>query len=193
MALSLLAAECLVERKDSQKAISFYAQAAEQAAMVGAVELEWRTRTRIGDVHAEARRWREAQEHCVAVERIVDRMWTELLGDANDRHFFADKAHLYDQAMLCRLRLGWPANALETLERGKTRFLVDLIARRHVQPREGLAQVDEDFWRAIGRRRPVIVSRSSASISETEFELDDVALSLPTGVALSRRRAAKTS
>ncbi|MDT0353368.1 CHAT domain-containing protein [Pseudonocardia charpentierae] len=180
MTISLLAAESLVERAHREKAISFFSQAAEQAALVGSAEVEWRARAAIGDALAASRRWRQAHLHYSAAERVIDRMWAALLGDLDDRNFFRDKAHLYEQAMLCRLRLGSTASALETLERAKTRFLGDLIARRHARPVHGLARVDEEFWRATGRRRPVVFSRNSDSVSEgDDLEIIDVALGEP--------------
>jgi CHAT domain-containing protein/tetratricopeptide (TPR) repeat protein len=180
-AIGLLAAEQLLQRNDTDKAISYLTRVADHASTTGAAEVEWRARGAIGDALAGARRWRQADEYYTAAEAIIDRMWAALLGDLDDRHFFADKADLYDQAMLCRLRLGRVSSALDTLERSKTRFLGDLIARRHAQPQEGLEQVDKEFWYASGERRPVNVSRTSGTASASELEIVDVDLDVPTG------------
>ncbi len=179
-ALCLLAAERLAAGGALEQAIPFLAQTADQALKSASAEVEWRTRTALGDAHASARRWPDAHRHYAAAEQIIDRLWASLLGALDDRTFFADKAHLYEQAMLCRLRLGRAASSLETLERAKTRFLGDLIARRHTRPREQLTEIDEQFWQAAGRRRPVVVERDSAyPAADAEREIVDVALRAP--------------
>lgn len=79
--------------------------------------------------------------------RIIDTMWRKLLDEDLLRGFFADKAALYDNAMWCSLRLGHITDAYEILEKSKTRYLGDLIARRHSDPVRRLEPVTRMFWR----------------------------------------------
>ena len=174
----LLVAE-LVEASgtpDDGTAGAFLRQAADAAAAADVPEVEWRARTRLGDLSAAAGQWRAADTHYAAAEQVIDRLWARLLGDLDDRFFFADKTALYESAMLCRLRLGHAANALETLEKAKTRFLGDLIARRHAAPRAGLEAVSEVFWRAAGQRRPTEVLAGGTPAAGVRREITGVSL-----------------
>ncbi|MBO3750435.1 CHAT domain-containing protein [Streptosporangiaceae bacterium NEAU-GS5] len=156
--LCLLVAERLGRREAHDEAHAFLLQAARSSGAIGEAELEWHTWAALGDLCARLSQLRAADRHYTKAEQVIDRMWAKLLGDLDDRFFFADKAALYERAQLCRLRLGHPGLAFETLEKAKTRFLGDLIARRHADPRHGLATVDESFWRAAGERRPLRVA-----------------------------------
>jgi CHAT domain-containing protein len=90
----------------------------------------------------------------------VDGAWSQLLGDPSDAHFFAEKSDLYEEALLNELRLGHPAAALDVLERAKTRYLVDLIARRHDPRVRTLEPVEELFWQVVGAPQPTAGGRA---------------------------------
>jgi CHAT domain-containing protein len=79
--------------------------------------------------------------------RLIESMWffhpTE---EVRLRAFFADKAALYDGLALCYQRLGATAEAWETLEAAKTRYLSDLIVRRRAAPLETYSQVQDVRW-----------------------------------------------
>ena len=162
LVVGLLVADLIRKGSGPGEERSFRRQAADAAAAIGAAEVEWRAWARLGDLCAEAGQWRRANSHYLAAERVIDQLWAQLLGDLGDRFFFADKAALYESSMICRIRLGHTAAALETLEKAKTRFLGDLIARRHASPRTGLEAVDEVFWRAAGQRRPLLLEIETA-------------------------------
>jgi CHAT domain-containing protein len=138
----------------------------------GAPELRWRVHQWLGYVAEADNHWREAEKHFADAERVIDRLWAQLLGEPDDRFFFRDKAALYESALLCRLRLGQTAAALDTLERYKTRYLGDLIARRHSSPRQELTAIDQQFWRAAGERRAAAITFGVAeSASSANFEI----------------------
>jgi CHAT domain-containing protein len=101
-----------------------------------------RTTDRFPGLRRALRHYRDAMD-------IIDMMWRDLLDEDVLRGFFADKAALYDNAMFCSLRLGHVAEAYETLEKAKTRYLGDLIARRHADPVRRLGRISQLFWRAI--------------------------------------------
>ncbi|GAB3062483.1 hypothetical protein GCM10027053_26180 [Intrasporangium mesophilum] len=174
LALCLMAASQLRGRRARDQELAFLTQAAEHCSSLDAPEVEWRVHGAIADCHAFGNRWREADEEYFAAENVIQRMWARLLGEPDDRHFFADKARLFDDAMLCRLRLGRPANALDTVERAKTRFLGDLIARRHHPPQERLEEVDEEFWEVMGERRALSTSVLDDRDILTRGEIVDV-------------------
>ncbi|GIJ51673.1 hypothetical protein Val02_85590 [Virgisporangium aliadipatigenens] len=180
--LCMLAAQRAADRGEGDTARAFWFQAAADAVTADAPEVVWRAHMAVGDLFATAQQWRAAEGSYAAAERVIDRMWARLLGAPNDRHFFAGKAHLYEQAMLCRLRLGRAACALDTLEKAKTRYLGDLIARRHSRPDAALTRTSEEFWRESGQRRPLFNGGTSAPSGDADIagsEIVDVTLDPP--------------
>jgi len=132
-------------------------QAVRFAETAGGPGLRWRLAAMLGDY--ETRRaaaagaeapviLRRAAGHYAEAMSIIDAMWAELVEEDMLRGFFADKAALYDNAMWCSLRLGHDTAAYEILEKSKTRYLGDLIARRHSDPARRLEPSTRLFWQA---------------------------------------------
>ena len=112
-------------------------------------ELTWRTLFRMA-VLAESGDLEIAERHYARAMATIDRLWLALLGRPDDARFFRPKAELYDHAMLCALRLGHSARAVEILEKAKTRYLGDLIARFHEPWKPVLTRTQRAFWRSTG-------------------------------------------
>ena len=110
--------------------------------------LTWDTHRRMARI-AEPSDPERAARHYEEAIATIDRMWGQLLGDPTDADFFRDKADLYDAALLSAVRLGRSARAVEILEKAKTRYLGDLIARRSPRART-LARTERDYWRYVG-------------------------------------------
>ena len=164
LALALVLAERLLER-DRGLAARLLERAVELAAAtdLDVPAVRWRAqlaRARLAARSPGARGERAARTWLRAALATVDGAWSQLLGDPSDAHFFAEKSDLYEEALLNELRLGHPAAALDVLERAKTRYLVDLIARRHDPRVRTLEPLEELFWQVVGAPRPTAGGRA---------------------------------
>jgi CHAT domain-containing protein len=171
LALALVLAERLLER-DRGLAARLLERAIELAATtdLDVPAVRWRAqlaRARLAARSPGARGERAARTWLRAALTTVDGAWSQLLGDPSDAHFFAEKSDLYEEALLNELRLGHAAAALDVLERAKTRYLVDLIARRHDPRVRTLEPLEELFWQVVGAPRPTAggpaVTRAAAA------------------------------
>jgi CHAT domain-containing protein len=171
LAVALVCADVLRRRARWQDAAHVYRHAVTLARRAGAPQVEWRgwdavaeCRERTGDDPGALAACRQAME-------VIDRLWFLLLDEDKLRGFFADKAQLYDRAALCALRLGHAAAALEYVEKSKTRYLGDLIARRHSDPQRALAKELQEFWGHLREARPVRVAAGGTVPGTGEVEI----------------------
>ena len=165
IAVGVACAQAMAEAARWAEAALLFENAAAACRREGAPALEWRCWDAAG-------RAREAMgndagaltDYRRAMDRIEE-LWFALLDEDRLRGFFRDKAHLYERAGICCLRLGHDGLAIECLERAKTRYLGDLIARRHRAARAGLAREIEDLWTELDRAIPrrARVSRAAAA------------------------------
>ncbi|MEZ5045345.1 MAG: CHAT domain-containing protein [Saprospiraceae bacterium] len=107
---------------------------------------------------------------------VIDRMWFALLEEDKLRSFFQDKAGLYEKASLCCIRLGYYKKAFELLEKAKTRYLGDLIARRQMAPNRVLSKEIREYWEQTGKAKAV-----AASLGGTEGTEANIISSLSKG------------
>jgi hypothetical protein len=104
------------------------------------------------------------------ITNLIQRTWyLEPIEETNLQRFFADKALIFDGLALCHLRLGAHAQAWEALEAEKTRYLGDLIARRHRPRRRRYEQVTEDFWGAVHQARTAAYGRDPAAADREDI------------------------
>jgi CHAT domain-containing protein len=149
LAVALCAAARCAHRRDFVSATILQEQVAAIAGRLGEPEIEWRALLAIG-VHEESvgndsGAWSAFNR----ASAVIDRTWFGVLNESEGRMFFKDKAILYDRIVLCALRLGYDALALEFTEKAKTRYLGDLIARRQRARRTELAPVISRYWLAL--------------------------------------------
>jgi len=176
--VALACADGLRSEREWQPAGHLYRQAAALAQKSQAPGIEWRAwlalgecREGLGEDQAALRAFQNAME-------VIDRLWYALLEEDKLRHFFQDKALLYDHAGLCCLRLGYNAQALECLEKAKTRYLGDLIARRQMPPETVLDAELRSFWRALDHARPVRLAVSSSGQAAGSSAMEIVGVEL---------------
>lgn len=176
-------------------------QATRFAETAGGPGLRWRLQGMLGDWavqnatsrsgQADPAGLRVAARHYAEAMRIIDTMWRKLLDEDLLRGFFADKAALYDNAMWCSLRLGHITDAYEILEKSKTRYLGDLIARRHSDPTRRLEPVTKMFWRFARSLRSAAPADHGLVVSglelTTELSPDSMAELLPERFVILRR------
>jgi CHAT domain-containing protein/HEAT repeat protein/tetratricopeptide (TPR) repeat protein len=165
-----LAMHLAVEYKRQEKieaTIAVERQVVSLARKFGSPQVEWRALHSIGEQYVCSGNDKSAWEYFRQAIEVIDRLWFALLDENQLRHFFRDKAQLYDQMMLCCLRLGHYVHALEYGEKAKTRYLGDLIARRQLPRRKQLDRVAEEFWEAVAQARQEL-QRGSKSTSELE-------------------------
>lgn len=160
-------------RRDLPTAIALWQQVARIASLSEDAESEWRAFHAIGVLHEElgddAGAWAAFQR----ASTVIDRAWAALLHESRAKGFYADKALFYDRLVLCALRLGHDAAALEYAEKSKTRYLGDLIARRQRSRRRELALVVREYWDSVDRRRS---SQKDSRSSATPMELALIAV-----------------
>jgi HEAT repeat protein/CHAT domain-containing protein len=105
---------------------------------------------------------------CERAVKLIDATWfLQPVKESGLSHFFADKALIFDELALCYVRLGAYAQAWETLEAAKTRYLGDLIVRRHHPPHSGYEPVIEQVWRPVVRARGIARGDDELGITDT--------------------------
>jgi CHAT domain-containing protein/HEAT repeat protein len=175
LTIALICANVMRQQQRWKGAIGIYHRAVELAKQIDTPHLEWRIWYAIGECAEQDGSDRQALGSFQKAMDIIDRLWFALLEEDKLRHFFQDKAQLYDHAELCCLRLGHKALALECREKAKTRYLGDLIARRQREPQVQLERELRDFWRQLDKARPVQVSVGSGdTASQTQFVIGGV-------------------
>ena len=163
LTLAVIVADTLRAAGRVHDADAVYQQAGTLAERADTPALRWRITAargecaqQLGDEVAAAAAFHEAI-------LLLDRTWFAVLEEDKRQHFFADKAWLYDQAMLCHLRLGHPGAALECLEKAKTRYLTDLIARRQLEARTSADPHVAEAIQVLRDARPTRVTAGSSA------------------------------
>lgn len=136
---------------------------------LGNAAIAWQGLNRLGQLLVEHQRHRLALEIYDQFVSVIERTWfMQPIEEEGLRHFFADKAEIFDGLALCRLRFGAYAQAWETLEEAKTRYLGDLIARRQRPPQRRYQRVSEDFWAAVQRAQAIAQGRDPNAPAGTQ-------------------------
>jgi CHAT domain-containing protein len=154
LAVAFALADCLRVRNRLDLAETLYRRAASLAALAEVPQIAWRCWSAIGDCRHGLGNVRGAAAAYNHAMDFIDRLWFALLDEVRLRGFFQDKAQLYERAARCALELGHESVALETIERAKTRYLGDLIARRRLNPPGGLEKEMVDFWQLVELNKP---------------------------------------
>jgi CHAT domain-containing protein/HEAT repeat protein len=149
LALAMLCGAQLAGGGDLHAAVTVQGRVVELARALGLPQVEWRAWWAAGRCQQRGGDERAAWTAFLRAGAVIDRMWFALLDERGGRDFFRDKATFYDEVVLCGLRLGYDAQALEFAEKAKTRYLGDLIARRQRERRRELAPLARAFWDAI--------------------------------------------
>lgn len=168
LTIAVICAATVMGKRRWREAVALYQDAVTLAKQAEAPQMEWRAWDAIGqcfvaleDDPAALTAFRNAMD-------VIDRLWFDLLEEDKLRGFFRDKALLYDRAGVCALRLGHQALALECLEKAKTRYLGDLIARRQKEQRTVLDQELREFWDNIDSARSIRVAADSPQAAVKE-------------------------
>jgi CHAT domain-containing protein len=168
LTIALICANILKEKQRWQEALSMYHHAVTLARRADAPQIEWRSWYAAGTCFEALKDDQAALTAFRNAMAVIDRLWFLLLEEDKLRNFFQDKTLLYDRASICALRLGYSAIALECGEKGKTRYLGDLIARRQMDPRVVLNRDIKEFWENIGRLRSSRVPLGAPGTRKTE-------------------------
>jgi CHAT domain-containing protein len=154
LVVALLFAEDFRIRAEWVAARSTFQFAAVLATDVQSCDLMWRCYKAIAECSEHLGDDREAARAYAQAMEIIDTLWFACLDETKLRGFFAEKARLYDQAALCNLRLGHSTVAFECLEKAKTRYLGDLIARNEKKAGMALARELAVAWRIVEQQTP---------------------------------------
>jgi len=159
LGLAMTLAAAYERAVELEQAVAVHECVARLARALAAPQAEWRAWQAMARIHEKQGNDKAAFEALRQATDVIDRMWFALLNEGKLRQFFQDKAELYDQMVLCCLRLGYDAMSLEFAEKCKTRYLGDLIARRQLPKKKTLARVQRDFWEAVANARDAVKSR----------------------------------
>ena len=146
--IALFFADVMKNKGLEEGALAVYHNALPLSHEMGAPQMEWRIWFAIAKL-LERQNDHKALKAFQNGMEVIDRMWFALLEEDKLRDFFYDKAELYERASLCCLRLRHYTFAFEILEKAKTRYLGDLIARRQMDPKRRLAREIQEFWRSV--------------------------------------------
>jgi tetratricopeptide (TPR) repeat protein len=171
LALLVIGANHLCSAARWLAAIGIYHQAAALADRIEAPAIEWRAWSAAGACHEELGDQQSAWKCYQRALAVVDRLWFALLEEEKLQHFFQDKAGLYDRALLSALRLGHATLALEWLEKGKTRYLGDLIARHRPERPLALESETKEEWKNSGRVNAMRVPVGTSPRQTEEIEI----------------------
>ncbi len=160
-AVALVLADALRAHGNYSGAALVYGRAAEWATRWRAPQLAWRALFAAGSCRMSGDDPRNAWSAYRAAMDLIDDQWFVSLDEQVLRGFFADKWRLYDAAVECCLHLGYRAEALECCERGKARYLADLVARRHLGGRSALRRQRSPVWRELEDARAELAGPTS--------------------------------
>jgi HEAT repeat protein/CHAT domain-containing protein len=105
---------------------------------------------------------------CERAVGLIDATWfLQPLQETGLLHYFADKAVLFDELAMCYVRLGAYARAWESLEAAKTRYLGDLIVRRHHPPQSSYEPVRDQIWGPVFRAQGIAGGDDELAITDT--------------------------
>jgi CHAT domain-containing protein/HEAT repeat protein len=158
LVVALVFAEQFRSRGQWASALETFTHAASLAEEAQVPDLLWRCQKAVAECHQSQGQDRNAAQAFGSAMETIDKLWFALIEDETLEQrtlsFFADKADLYEQAALCNLRLGHAALSLECLEKAKTRYLGDLIARRQKKKRQELAREMSGVWQLVDYQFP---------------------------------------
>ena len=166
LASALIFAEALRKSSKHAEAIEAYTFAGALAEHLKAAGIAWRSLGAIADCFEVSGEDTQALESYRTAMQVIDREWLSLIEESKMRGFFADKAALYEKACICALRLGHWALSLEILEKSKTRYLGDLIARRQEAPRKALQEQLVESWGVGSQGSQLQLNMSNATSGE---------------------------
>jgi CHAT domain-containing protein/HEAT repeat protein len=155
LTVALFCADAFRSKECWPAAMQIYQRAVQLSSEIGAPQIEWQAWQAIGACLERLGEDPIALEAYRQAMQVIDRWWFALLNEEELRGFFLDKAMLYDRAGLCALRLGHRALALEIVEKSKTRYLGDLIARRQRAPQAAVQGELVEYWGLGDRTLPV--------------------------------------
>ena len=160
--LSYTATQRFIKLGDGRSAKQITQQSLNLAALLGNASLAWHELNRLCLLLLKSQHDALALDVHNQVVALIQRSWfMQPIEEQGLRHFFADKAQIFDGLALCRLRLGAYAQAWESLEAAKTRYLGDLIARRQRPPQRRYQRANEQFWGVIRRARTTARGRDA--------------------------------
>jgi CHAT domain-containing protein len=163
LAVALICADSMRSRRSFRESEAFLKHGVWLAEKADAPGLIWRCWHGIGECRLTVGDDQGAAESFRLAIDTIDRLWFGVLDKDRVRHFFRDKAALYDQAMMCYLRLGHEALALECLEKCKARFLGDLIARHYSESKSCSRRDVHEYWETLNVAQPGPIQLLQAS------------------------------
>jgi CHAT domain-containing protein/HEAT repeat protein len=161
LVLGIICADFLRQMGNPMESATLYKAILELSQRIHAPQIEWRLWKAIGECWMIEKDDKQAWGSFQNAMQVIDRMWLVLLDEDKLRNFFQDKACLYDQASACCLRLGYVGEAIECIEKAKTRYLGDLIARRQLINKNSLVKETDVFWKEIQKLRSVLVEKGT--------------------------------
>jgi len=162
LTVALFCAEAFRKKERWPEAVQIYRIAVQLSKEIQAPQIEWRTWQATGECLEWLGEDPLALDAYQKAMQVIDQQWFALLEEEKLRGFFQDKAILYDRAGLCALRLGHRALALEIVEKSKTRYLGDLIARRQRAPQTAVHGELVEVWGLGKHALPVQVTMAES-------------------------------
>jgi CHAT domain-containing protein len=94
-----------------------------------------RTLANLGRLYIGERRYEDALPYLREAADLVERLRTEGLSPARRRQIMDEHLHIYENLLICLMKLELYDEALAVAERGKSRLLIDLLTAQELRPK----------------------------------------------------------
>ncbi len=107
----------------------------------------------IGQLEMTGERWDAAAEALREAMEQAERLRAEVQSLDRRRQIFREHFAIYENLLICLMKLGRYTDALEVAEQGKSRTLIDLLTLRDLRPRNAPPELAHDYERTLFRAR----------------------------------------
>jgi CHAT domain-containing protein len=112
-----------------------------------------KTLSGLGQVRMAQVEWGAAAEALTEAVEQVEQLRAKSPGLDRRMQILRENIHIYERLLICLMKLGRYAEALEVAERGKSRTLIDLLTLRDLRPKNAPSELAHEYERMLFRAR----------------------------------------
>jgi CHAT domain-containing protein/tetratricopeptide (TPR) repeat protein len=112
-----------------------------------------RTLANLGRLYIGERRYEDALPYLREAADLVERLRAEGLSPARRRQIMDEHLHIYEDLLICLMKLELYDEALAVAERGKSRLLLDLLTAQELRPKNAPPELQRRYEELLFRAR----------------------------------------